>query len=244
MTLPVAILAGGLATRLGPLAGEIPKCLVDVAGRPFAVHQIQLLQRAGFTDVVFLVGHLGAEVRRVLGDGSAWGVRIRYADDGPVGLGTGGAIRRALDTLGDRFLVLYGDSYLECDYSAVAAHFVKAGTLGQMTVYRNEGRWDSSNVCFEGGRILAYAKENRTARMRHIDYGLGIFQARAFDKYPPGGPFDLVLVYQDLLSEGQLAGYEVTERFYEIGSPAGLEETRCHLAMLAAPENAGTSPGR
>jgi NDP-sugar pyrophosphorylase family protein len=230
MSLPVAILAGGLATRLRPITERIPKSLVEVAGRPFAEHQIVLLRRHGVTDIVFLVGHLGEMLEQALGDGSRWDVRLRYISDGPTPLGTGGAIRRAFPALGDPFFVVYGDSYLECDYRAIERAFLASGQSGLMTVCRNDDRWDRSNVRFEDGRILAYDKQGRTPAMHHIDYGLGAFRKSAFAPYADGDAFDLATVYQRLLADGDLAGFDVGGRFYEIGSPAGLEETRAYLA--------------
>jgi NDP-sugar pyrophosphorylase family protein len=145
-------------------------------------------------------------------------------------LGTAGAIRNALPKLGDMFFVMYGDSYLPCDYAAIARNFEPARVLGMMTVFRNEGKWDTSNVEFEaggveGGKILAYSKTNHTPRMRYIDYGLGAFRAEAFRDLTAGRPCDLTELYSDLLQRKQLAAFEVRERFYEIGSPAGLQET-------------------
>jgi N-acetyl-alpha-D-muramate 1-phosphate uridylyltransferase len=228
MSLPVAILAGGLATRLGPISERTPKSLVDVAGRPFAAHQIELLRRHGLCDIVFLVGHLGEMVRDRLGDGSRWGVRLQFVFDGPARLGTGGAIRRALPWLGDSFFVLYGDSYLECDYAAVERAFLDSGRAGLMTVFRNDGRWDVCNVQFEGGRVVRYDKAHRVDEMRHIDYGLGAFRREAFSGWHDE-VFDLEIVYRELLARDDLAGFEVPSRFYEVGSLRGLEETRAHL---------------
>lgn len=229
MSLTVAILAGGLATRLGTIAASTPKVLVEVAGRPFAEHQLELLKSRGLTEVVFLVSHLGERVRETLGDGGRFGLRVRYLFDGPTRLGTGGAIRRAIPMLGDRFFVLYGDSYLDCDYAAVESAFLASGAPGLMTVFRNDDRWDRSNVVFENGRIAAYDKRRRTAGMRHIDYGLSAFRAGAFATWPDGGRFDLSDVYRELSARGELAAFEAGNRFYEIGSPAGLDETRAHL---------------
>ena len=225
----VAILAGGLATRLGALTARTPKSLVDVAGRPFAEHQIELLRAHGLDDIVFLVGHLGEIVRDTLGDGRRYGVRLRYVFDGPRALGTGGAIRRALSQLGDAFFVLYGDSYLDCEYSAIERAFRERGKSGLMTVYRNEDRFDRSNVLYADGCILRYDKQRRTPDMRHIDYGLGAFLREAFSGYTRDEAFDLVHVYQDLLAHDNVTGFEVPSRFFEIGSPTGLEETRAHL---------------
>jgi NDP-sugar pyrophosphorylase family protein len=226
VTLPVAILAGGLATRLRPVTSVVPKAMVEVAGKPFVAHQLELLRSRGVRRVVLCLGHLGEQVEAFVGGGSAFGLEIACSYDGDRLLGTGGALRRALPALGDGFLVLYGDSYLDCDYADVARTFVEAGTLGLMTVFRNEGRWDASNVLFRDGRILRYSKRDRSPEMEHIDYGLGALRAAAFEPYAEGAPLDLATVYEDLLGRGQLAGYEVARRFYEIGSPEGLEETR------------------
>jgi N-acetyl-alpha-D-muramate 1-phosphate uridylyltransferase len=229
MSLPVAILAGGLATRLRPLTERIPKSLVAVAGKPFAEHQLELLARNGIRDVVFCVGYLGEQIQAALGEGGRWDVRIQYVFDGETLLGTGGALRRATPYLGDAFFVMYGDSYLDCDFQAIARAFESSGQDGLMTVFQNEDQWDRSNVLYRDSRILQYSKMDRSPHMRHIDYGLGILRARALEHYPEEGMLDLATVYQDLLARDRLAGYEVPSRFYEIGSPVGLEETNAYL---------------
>jgi NDP-sugar pyrophosphorylase family protein len=234
MSLPVAILAGGLATRLRPLTETIPKALVDVAGRPFAAHQADLLARQGVTLVVWLVGYRADQIEAVLGDGRRWDMRFEYLHDGPTLLGTGGALRRALPHLGPAFFVMYGDSYLECDFRSVEAVFRASGRAGLMTVFRNDGLYDTSNVEFDAGRIVRYDKRDRAPAMHHIDYGLGILTPAALAGYPEGEPLDLARVYQDLLAAGELAAFEVTERFYEIGSPEGLAETDAHLRQRYA----------
>lgn len=228
--LTVALLAGGLATRLRPVTEKIPKSLVEVNGEPFVAHQLRLLYSSGIRRVVMCVGFLGEMIQAQIGDGRQWGVQVDYSFDGDKLLGTAGALKRALPLLGDPFFVLYGDSYLTCDYASAAQEFGSSRKLALMTVFRNDGRWDTSNVEFEGGRILAYSKKNRTARMNHIDYGLGVFSAKAMDTVPAGKVFDLAELYGRLLEKGQLAGMEIHQRFYEIGSPAGLEETANFLA--------------
>ena len=230
MMLPVAVLAGGLATRLRPVTETIPKSLVEVAGKPFAEHQLALLAAQGVDRVVFCVGHLGGQLEQAIGNGDRFGVRVTYSFDGPALLGTGGALKRALPELGDAFFVLYGDSYLECDFAAVADAFARAGRLALMTVYPNADRWDTSNVVFRDGEIRKYDKQARTADMTHIDYGLGVMRSGALDGFADDQPFDLAAVYQALLARHELAGLEVPSRFYEIGSPAGLEETSRYLA--------------
>jgi NDP-sugar pyrophosphorylase family protein len=162
-------------------------------------------------------------VRDFAGDGRAFGLQVEYSFDGAKLLGTAGALRHALPLLGDAFFVMYGDSYLPCDYSSIDEAFNDSGKEGLMTVFHNEDQWDSSNVEFRDGRILRYDKRVRTPEMRHIDYGLGLFRARVF-KALPAGPQDLAAVYQNLLARHELAAIEVSERFYEIGSLAGIAE--------------------
>lgn len=220
----VAILAGGIATRLRPITERIPKSLVQVAGKPFLAHQLELLRRQNLQHAVLCVGHLGHLIRDQFGDGSAYGVRLDYSFDGPVLLGTGGALRQALPLLGDCFFVLYGDSYLTEPFAPVAEFFRRSRALGCMTVYRNEGLHDTSNVVFANGAIQVYDKKQRRPEMQHIDYGLNVFRPAALDDWPADRPFDLADVMTRLVERRQMAGWEVKERFYEIGSPAGLAE--------------------
>jgi D-sedoheptulose 7-phosphate isomerase len=229
----VALLAGGLATRLRPLTQTIPKALVEVAGRPFIDHQLALLRGHGVRRVVLCLGHLGDQVARHLGNGAGCGLELAYSHDGDTPRGTGGAIRKALPLLGELFWVLYGDSYLDVDYGAIL-RALPAGALGLMTVLRNDNRWDRSNVVFRDGRLLRYDKRATTPDMAHIDYGLTLLRRQAVLRLPAEGASDLADLYRDLVAEGKMAGYEVARRFYEIGSPGGLEETRRYL--LARPD--------
>jgi NDP-sugar pyrophosphorylase family protein len=230
MTLPVAILAGGLATRLRPLSEGVPKILIDVAGEPFANHQLRLLARNGIRRVVYCLGHLGEQVVAAIGDGSRFGLDVSYVFDGDRLMGTGGALIGALPDLGERFFVLYGDSFLDIDYQAVAAAYGACGQPALMTIYANAGRWDTSNVEFADGRIIRYSKKHRNERMRHIDYGLSAVQRSIFDNLPRHVAIDLATIYEDLAESGNLAGFEVFRRFYEIGSFSGITELRSYLA--------------
>jgi len=232
--LPVAILAGGLATRLRPATEKVPKSLLDVNGEPFIVHQLRLLKAHGVSRVVLCVGFLGEMVRNAVKDGRAFGLEVKYSFDGSALLGTAGALKRALPLLGRAFLTLYGDSYLLCNYVSVAQKFEESRKQAMMTVFRNEGQWDTSNVEFTDGRIVAYNKKERTPRMKYIDYGLGAFTAKAFERVPGERAFDLAELYQAILADGELAGMEIQQRFYEIGSPAGLEETARFIASQGA----------
>ncbi len=225
MSLPVAILAGGLATRLHPITKEIPKSLVDVAGKPFIVRQLDYLRKQGITRVVLCLGYLGDQVEAVVGDGSAHGLEVRYSWDGPRLLGTGGALRQALPLLGAQFFVFYGDSYLPIDFLAVEKDFLALGKPALMTVLKNDDQWDKSNVLLCDGCIAEYNKQLPRPEMAYIDYGFGVLSASVLENAPINEPFDLADIYHELALHGLLAGHEVFERFYEIGSHKGLDET-------------------
>jgi N-acetyl-alpha-D-muramate 1-phosphate uridylyltransferase len=227
--IPAALLAGGLATRLRPITETIPKALVEVAGRPFIEHQLALLRRNGIRRVVLCLGYLGEQIQALLGDGAAHGIELAYSFDGEQLLGTGGALRRAAPLLGQMFWVLYGDSYLDIDYRAVLEHFGRRDALGLMTVLHNDNRWDRSNVIFRDGQLLRYDKHAQDAGMAYIDYGAALLRRRALERIQPGQPHDLADLYCELVAEGHMIGYEVTQRFYEIGSHAGLAETQAYL---------------
>jgi len=227
--LPVAILAGGLATRLRPITQEIPKALIEVAGKPFIAHQLAYLRQQGITSVVLCIGYLGEMIQEVVGNGSHWNMRVTYSLDGPVLLGTGGALKQALPILGEQFFILYGDSYLPVNFATVQAAFINSGRLGLMTVLRNQNQWDRSNVEFVDGRLSEYNKLIIRPEMQHIDYGLGVLKASALDLYPQNEAFDLSNLYNNLSLENQLAGFEVFERFYEIGSHQGIVDTENYL---------------
>lgn len=235
---PVCILAGGLGTRLGERVRDVPKPLLEVAGEPFLIHQLRLLAAYGATEVVMCVGYRGEMIAERIGE-QRFGVRVAYSFDAPGLDGTLGAVRRARSLLGERFLVLYGDSYLRLDYAAAARAWRASELPALMTVLRNEGRWDTSNAIYEHGRVVAYDKHAPTPAMHWIDYGLGGLSARALDAVGSEEP-DLSVLYKQLASHRELCGVPATERFYEIGTPAALAETD---AFLRAPPIIHRAPG-
>jgi N-acetyl-alpha-D-muramate 1-phosphate uridylyltransferase len=229
MTQTVALLAGGLATRLRPITERIPKALVEVAGKPFIDHQLALLRRNGIIRVVLCLGYLGEMVRDHLGDGAAYGMQLAYSFDGDRLLGTGGALRRAAPLLGETFWILYGDSYLDFEYQQIWQTFHQKQALGLMTVLRNEDRWDRSNVIFRNGLLERYDKRNQTPDMEYIDYGAALLRQSALLRIPANQPYDLADLYTDMVAKREMIGVQVTQRFYEIGSPSGLAETHEYL---------------
>jgi NDP-sugar pyrophosphorylase family protein len=222
---PVVVLAGGIAKRLRPITETVPKALLMVAGKPFIAHQLLLLKKNGISRVVICTGHLSGQIERFVGDGGRFGLSVSFSVDGEKLLGTGGAVKKALPLLGNEFFVMYGDSYLTVDFKLVYDYFLKSPGMGLMTVFKNRDNWGSSNMVFKEGKIISYDKKNKTAAMDHIDYGLGLLKKPVFKAMGPKEVFDLSELYQDIISKGQMSGYEVPERFYEIGSLSGLAET-------------------
>jgi NDP-sugar pyrophosphorylase family protein len=203
--------------------------MVEVAGEPFIRHQLRLLAGEGIREVVICTGHLGDQIEAFVGGGRQFGCNVRYSRDGRKALGTGGALRQALSLLGRKFFVMYGDSYLPTRFAPIYETFCRAGLPAVMTVFRNEGRFERSNADFVNGVVTRYDKVNSPDSMKYIDYGLGIFEREVLIDYPENEAFELAEVYGKLAAMGRLAGYEVYDRFYEIGSPAGLAETGIFL---------------
>jgi NDP-sugar pyrophosphorylase family protein len=234
---PVAVLAGGLGTRMAKRTGpRLPKALLEVAGRPFIDFKLGQLAEEGATRVVMLLGHGAGAIAEHVGDGAAYGLDIEILHDGEALLGTGGAVRRALPLLGEAFWVTYGDTFLQVPMAEVEEAFRGCGRQGLMTVFKNADAWDASNVALREGLVAEYRKGAPSGTFTYIDYGMSILTAGAFAPSSPGAAFDLGEVLQSLIAGRELAGFEVAERFYEIGSEAGYEETDAYLRERVAGE--------
>lgn len=223
------ILAGGLGTRMRPLTDTTPKTLLPVRGRPFAYYQLHWLASQGVTQVVYSIGHRGEMIRRYWKHETSPIPSVCYVDEGEQLLGTGGALSLAREqgVLENRFLVIYGDSFLPVQFAPIWQAFQSSGLPALMTVLRNRGRWDRSNASYQDGRVLRYNKVGGPD-MEYIDYGLSAFRREVLDGWG-GQPYDLAAVLHDLSVKGKLAGFEVDRRFYEIGSPAGLRDFEEYL---------------
>jgi NDP-sugar pyrophosphorylase family protein len=231
------ILAGGLGTRMRPRTETLPKSLLEVRGKPFVDHQLAWLAAHGVSEVLLSVGHLGEQLEAHVGDGSRYGVAVAYVNEGATLRGTAGALALAAErgALAEEFLLTYGDSYLPIDFGAVANAFQRSGKPALMTVFHNEGRWDTSNVVFDAAtETIALYDKSRTRRpasdYRYIDYGLSALRREVIEReVPRGTKYDLADVFRPLSERGELAGYLVRERFYEIGSPSGLADLEALL---------------
>jgi MurNAc alpha-1-phosphate uridylyltransferase len=230
MTMQVAILAGGLATRLKPLTDELPKSLVTIEGRTFLEYQLEFLKAGGVTNIVLCIGYLGEQIERYCGDGSRFGVNIKYSHEGTTLLGTAGALKKAENLLEDEFFVMYGDSYLFLDFTTLMCYFKNQNKLALMTVYRNRGRYDKSNTMVAGNLVRRYSKQAATGAMEYIDYGANILRKPALEPVPAARPCSLEALFTALIEREELLAYEVKERFYQIGSPEGLADFRRYIS--------------
>ncbi len=230
---PIAILAGGYAKRLHPVTKTIPKAMLQVAGKPFIIHQFGLLRKNDISKVVICSGYLREQIEAFLGDGKKFDLSVEYSSDGEKPLGTGGAIKKALPLLGDNFFVMYGDSYLDINFKLVNDYFVRHNKKGLMTILKNKNQWDKSNVVLKDGKIASYGSDENTKDIEYIDYGLSMLRKSAFNEIGEKEGFDLFELYGNLIEEDQMLSYEVKKRFYEIGSSRGLRETEEYLLSIS-----------
>jgi NDP-sugar pyrophosphorylase family protein len=228
------ILAGGLATRMRPRTLTVPKAMLEVAGRPFIDHQLERLAACGIREIVMCVAHLGEQIRDHVGDGARFGVRVAWSfePDGRL-LGTAGAIRVALDRLAPTFLVTYGDSYLPFDYAEPLRALDRHDDCdGVMAIFHNAGRWDASNVITDGTWVTRYEKNTGDPSFDHIDYGATALRRGVIAAIPPATPYGFDTIQRDLAARKRLRAVVARERFFEIGSPEGLDELDRHLRSL------------
>ena len=226
---PVVILSGGEATRLYPVTKTVSKAMIEISGRPFIAHQLELLKRNQITKVVLCIGNLGEQIKNFVKDGNEFGLEVRYSQEHDQLLGTGGAVKKALPLLDDIFFVMYGDSYLDIEFQPVLDYFLSHQGKGLLTVFKNKNQWQKSNIVFKDAKIIKYDKKEISKDMEYIDFGLSLWRKQVFIDSAYAEVFDLAQLIQDLVSLGELLGYEVDRRFFEIGSFQGIEETRHYL---------------
>jgi NDP-sugar pyrophosphorylase family protein len=225
----VAILAGGLGKRLGSLTLDTPKSMIKINNKPFIEWQLNLLSKKGVREVVLCTSHYSQIIKDYVEDGKRFNIEVKYSDDGPDQLGTGGAIKNAIDILGNSFMVMYGDSYLDIDYSVAEKVFGESNFPAMMAIYRNKGKYDLSNVLFETSIIKKYSKKNVNSNFQYIDFGLSLFKSEVFKEIKKGTYLDLADLCEELAENGKLAGFEVKNRFYEVGSKEGIEDFARYL---------------
>jgi NDP-sugar pyrophosphorylase family protein len=225
----IVVLAGGKATRLYPLTKDIPKSMVKINSSPFINHQINLFKKNNIRDVVLCIGVFSDQIIDHVGDGSKFGVSVQYSIENEKKLlGTLGALIKAYDLLSDVFFVTFGDSYLEVNYQKIYDKFLHSNKMGLMTVYKNNNKHVASNTTIENGMVTKYDKSNN-CDFEYVDYGISIFRKDVLDFFPKNTNLDLTLLNQKLISIGELAAYEVEQKFYEIGSFKGIKDLENHL---------------
>jgi len=225
------VLAGGLGTRLYPITKTIPKPMVPILGRPFLDHMLEMLATQGFEEVVLLTGYLGKQIREHVGDGSRFGLSIRYRQESGQLLGTGGALREAVHLLRSWFFLIYGDSFLPLDYADAARAFHTGGTQALMVVLGSAAGVDVvPNVRLDdNGRIVSYRKGGGSG-YAHVDAGVLVLRREVVSLVLKEGPCSLEQeTYPRLAVAGDLLAYPASQRFYDIGTPAGVEEFSDYL---------------
>lgn len=231
MTSQVVILAGGLATRLGNLAKKIPKSLININGTPFIIHQLNYLKSQGFKDIHLCLGHKKEQIIDLLKQNNNLGINLSFSYDGKYPLGTGGALLNALSYLDNNFFLQYGDTFLPINYTDVSDFFNQNINYNILTVFKNENEHDKSNIILDKNEIIKYDKELNENNMRYIDYGLSILKKVSLNDYDSNGFIDLSSIYQSLIKKKVMISFEVFQRFYEIGKPSGIEETKKYLSL-------------
>jgi len=221
----IAIICGGLATRLGSLATNIPKSMIDIDGKPFLEQQIEMLKKHNITDIVLCVGHLSDKIEDYFGNGDKFGVNIKYSQDGAKALGPIGAIKNAESLLDDVFFIMYGDSYLSVDFQKAYSFFKEHDKLGLMVVYKNNDKYDKSNLVIKDNMVVGYREKEAV----YIDYGTSILRKKALDLVPKNTMYSTGQFFSDLISKKELLAFEAEKRFYHIGNPDALEELRSFI---------------
>jgi NDP-sugar pyrophosphorylase family protein len=236
------ILAGGLGTRLRPLAGNGPKAMARPGGRPFLEHQLALLVESGVRDAVLCLGYLHQEIQDHFGDGAAWGLRLTYSVE-PSPLGTAGALKWAEPLVGGPFLVLNGDTYVHVDLGALMAcqqarRSEDRRALGTLAVARVEDPRSYGTVRLDGaGRILAFAeKAAAPPGAAWISAGVYAFEREVLAHIPAGRPVSLEReTFGRLLAAGcRLQAVPVAGAVVDIGTPEGYQRFEAYLAGVSS----------
>jgi len=217
----MVILCGGLATRLGIIAKEIPKSMIDINGKPFLQHQIELLKKHDFDEIILCIGHLGEQIKNYFGDGTKFGINIKYSKDNQ--LGVIGAIKNAEPLLRDNFFMMYGDSYLpHLDFNNMYQKYQNQDKLALMSIWKNNNKTDKSNIKIKNGLVTNVGEPNSD----YVDYGAIVLNKKILELIPPNKPFSTKEFWKKLTSKKQLGIYEVKKRLYHIGNIDGLKELR------------------
>jgi MurNAc alpha-1-phosphate uridylyltransferase len=217
------LLAAGRGERLRPITDTLPKPLVEIAGKPLIVYHLEALARAEVRDVVINLSWLGERIRATLGDGSRYGVRITYSEEGPVPLETGGGIHRALPLLGRHpFLVVNSDVWTDMDFSRVLT--LEEGADARLLLAPNPPHHPRGDFGLEGDFVV----EREASRFTYT--GIGVYRPDLFAGCAPG-KFPLLPLLKRAIAARRLRGEVYRGEWLDIGSPE-------RLAWLDARERA------
>jgi len=220
----VAILAGGLGTRLRPLTLHVPKSMASVEDVPFLQHQLELLKRHDLSKIIMCVGYLGDKIKEYFGDGRNLGMNIQYSFEKKP-LGTGGALKNAEDLLEDEFMVLNGDTFLDMDYQGLIQSFYRMKKCGMVVCFKNQPKMMKNNIEIDDKKkIIKYSKAVEE-KANTVDAGVQIFKKEVLELILPHKKISLEEeTYPVLIQKNQLVGYITPQKFYDIGTLKQLKE--------------------
>lgn len=215
------ILTGGLGTRLRPLTYSVPKGMVEIKGRPFLEYLILYLKRFGVGRILLCTGYLGEMIEEYFKDGLAFGVEIAYSRE-ETPLGTGGALKKAFPLLEEEFFLTNGDTLLPVDYRKMREVFKDFSGLVMIGAYPSE---EKPNLSIDGkGVVTGYSRKGEGVGFAYVDAGVSLFRRGIAEYFPGGEKFSLENeVYPKLIESAQIKAFPLAERFYDIGTPEGVE---------------------
>jgi histidinol-phosphate phosphatase family protein len=228
------ILAGGRGERMRPWTDLRPKPMLEIAGKPFLEHLIELLRDQGFERVLLLLGYLPEPVQNYFGDGRRWGVRIEYSVTGVEDL-TGQRLRQAEAKLDDCFLLLYCDNYWPLRMDRMWERFLAANVPAMLTVYSNKDDYTKDTLKVDAaGFVTHYDKQRRTAGLKGTEISYAILRKELLRRLPAGNVSFEEALFPALAQERQLAAYLTDHRYYSIGGLARLPLTEIFLMRRPA----------
>ena len=218
------ILSGGKGTRVKKYTKKIPKCLIEINGKPFLYHQLEYLKKNNIKNVIVSVNYLGGKISSYLKKNIDF-INTKIVNDGKRPLGTGGAIIKSLRFLKKNFYIIYGDSYLNFNLKKLA----KKKNLATMAIFRNNNKYDKSNIELKKLGKIFYHKNNENKKLKYIDYGVSYVNKRIFKEIKKNIKFNLPDFFDEISKRNMLSGYKVIKRFYEIGSYNGIKDLKNYL---------------
>jgi NDP-sugar pyrophosphorylase family protein len=218
----VAVLAGGLGTRLRPITDRLPKCMTPVGDKPFLYYLLQLFKEKGTDEVILCTGYLGEQIEEYFGNGKNMGLRLLYSRENGCLLGTGGALKLAEPILHDSLLVVNGDTYLNIDYKTIYEDFNMS--KAQALIVASQCPTDTCGdlAVDDNFNVTAYDKTNPVGK-DYVNAGVMGLKRDILAEVNPAQVVSLEAdIFPNLISRGDVRACITAKQFYDIGSFSGL----------------------